>query len=143
MDMSDPVHLAEDLLERVAQGNLTFTKSEVKKIAAMLDKLAWRLGDAYQVAGNLADFARMKDDPAVIRALDFLADPMRPGKMTGFVTKRHREEFRERKAHIEGHYAAKKIQKQIERRNRRVKAAGAQEPKTKAASKPVRKKVRR
>ena len=143
MDMSDPVNLAEDLLERVAQGNLTFTKSEVKKIAAMLDKLAWRLGDAYQVAGNLADFARMKDDPAVIRALDFLADPMRPGKMGSFVTKRHREEFREAKAHIEGHYAAKKIQKQIERRNPRAKAAGAQEPKTKTASKPVRKKVHR
>jgi hypothetical protein len=30
MDLSDPVNLAEDLLERVAQGNLTFTKTEVK-----------------------------------------------------------------------------------------------------------------
>ena len=36
-----------------------------------------------------------------------------------------------------------KTQKEIARRNRRVKAAGAQKPKTKAASKPVRKKVRR
>ena len=81
------------MLERVAKGNLTFTKTEVKKIAAMLDKLAWRVGDAYQVAAALADFARMKDDPAVIRALDFLADPMRPGMMGSFVTKRHREEF--------------------------------------------------
>jgi hypothetical protein len=143
MDMSDPVHLAEDLLERVAQGNLTFTKSEVKKIAAMLDKLAWRVGDAYQVAAALADFARMKDDPAVIRALDFLADPMRPGKMTGFVTKRHREEFQFAKAIIAGHERSKKTQKEIARRNRRAKAAGAQKPKTKAASKPVRKKVRR
>ena len=142
MDMSDPVHLAEDLLERVAQGNLTFTKSEVKKIAAMLDKLAWRLGDAYQVAGALADFARMKDDPAVIRALDFLADPMRPGRMRGFVTKRHREESQIFMRVIEGHERSKKMQKQIDRRNRRVKAAGAQKPKTKAALKPVRKKVR-
>ncbi|MGP0095178.1 MAG: hypothetical protein ACLPKB_35280 [Xanthobacteraceae bacterium] len=144
MDMSDPLHLAEDLLERVAQGNLTFTRSEVRKIAAMLDKLSWRLGDAHQVAGNLADFARMKDDPAVIRALDFLADPMRPGRMKGgFVTKRHREEFRERKALIAGHEAWVKTQKEIARRKRRVKAAGAQKPKSKAASKPVRKKVRR
>ena len=143
MDMSDPVNLAEDLLERVAQGNLTFTKTEVKKIAAMLDKLAWRLGDAWQVAGALADFARMKDDPAVIRALDFLADPMRPGKMGSFVTKRHREESQTFMRVIEGHERSKKMQNQIERRNRRAKAAGAQEPKTKAASKPVRKKVRR
>ena len=143
MDMSDPVNLAEDLLERVAQGNLTFTKTEVKKIAAMLDKLAWRVGDAYQVAAALADFARMKDDPAVIRALDFLADPMRPGKMGSFVTKRHREESQTFMRVIEGHERSKKMQKQIDRRNRRVKAAGAQKPKIKAASKPVRKKVRR
>ncbi len=54
MDMSDPVNLAEDLLERVAQGNLTFTKSEVKKIAAMLDKLAWRAGDACLTGGCTA-----------------------------------------------------------------------------------------
>ena len=71
------------------------------------------------------------------------ADPMRPGKMGSFVTKRHREEFREAKAHIAGHEAWLKTQKEIARRNRRVKAAGAQKPKTKAASKPVRKKVRR
>jgi hypothetical protein len=142
MDMSDPVNLAEDLLERVAQGNLTFTKTEVKKIAAMLDKLAWRVGDAYQVAAALADFARMKDDPAVIRALDFLADPMRPGMMGSFVTKRHREESQTFKRVIAGHEAWVKTQKEIARRNRRVKAA-AQKPKTKAASKPVRKKVRR
>jgi hypothetical protein len=117
MDMSDPVHLAEDLLERVAQGNITFTKTEVKKIAAMLDKLAWRLGDAYQVAGNLADFARMKDDPVVLRALDLLADPMRPGKIN-FVTKRHREEFREIKRATAGHEAMKKIRKEIARKRR-------------------------
>ncbi len=142
MDLSDPVNLAEDLIERVAQGNLTFTKSEVKKIAAMLDKLAWRVGDAYQVAAALADFARMKDDPAVIRALDFLADPMRPGMMGSFVTKRHREESKTFQRVIAGHEAWVKTQKEIARRNRRVKAAGAQKPKTKAASKPVRKKVR-
>ena len=53
MDLSDPVNLAEDLLERVAQGKLTFTKTEVKKIAAMLDKLAWRLGDAWSPALSL------------------------------------------------------------------------------------------
>ena len=143
MDMSDPVNLAEDLLERVAQGNLTFTKTEVKKIAAMLDKLAWRLGDAWQVACALADFARMKNDPAVIRALDFLADPMRPGMMGSFVTKRHREESKTFQRVIAGPEAWVKTQKEIARRNRRAKAAGAQKPNTKAASKPVRKKVRR
>jgi len=116
MDMSDPVHLAEDLLERVAQGNLTFTKREVKKIAAMLDLLAWRCGDAYQVVGNLADFAGMKDDRAVIKAMDLLAFPMRRGNIGPFVTQRHRQEFRERKKIIAAHEAMKRIRKKIARK---------------------------
>lgn len=73
MDLSDPVNLAEDLLERVAQGNLTSTETEV---------LAWRLGDAYLIAGNLADFARMKDDPVVIRALDLRPTRCGPARST-------------------------------------------------------------
>lgn len=122
MDMSDPVSLAEDLRERVKRGELTFTKREVKAIAAMLDKLSWRLGDAYQVAGNLADFAHMKDDPVVIRALDLLADPMRPGRMN-FVTKRHREERALVSAAIKSYEATKKAKAQHRRRMRRKKSA--------------------
>ena len=122
MDMSDPLSLAEDLLERAKRGDLTFTKREVKAIAAMLDKLSWRMGEAYQVAGNLASFAHMKDDPVVIRALDLLADPMRPGKIN-FVTKRHREEHAVIRAAIESHEHLKKVKAQHRRRVRRKKSA--------------------
>ena len=121
MDMSDPLSLAEDLLERAKRGDLTFTKREVKSIAAMLDKLSWRMGEAYQVAGNLASFAHMKDDPVVIRALDLLADPMRPGKIN-FVTKRHREEHAVIRAAIASHERLKKF-KARRRRTRRKKSA--------------------
>lgn len=119
---SDPLDLAEALLERAKRGDLAFTKREVKSIAAMLDKLSWRMGEAYQVAGNLASFAHMKDDPVVIRALDLLADPMRPGRIN-FVTKRHREEHAVIRAAIEAHEDLKKVKARHRRRTRRKKGA--------------------
>jgi len=86
MDWSDPIRLAEDLRERIAQGDLTFRKVEVKKMAEMLEHLGYRMGEAYQKFGQLADFADRSDHPGVVRAMDLLAWPMRRGQFLSLYT---------------------------------------------------------
>jgi hypothetical protein len=94
MKTPDPAHVAADLRERAGKGDLTLGKAELKRIAAMLEKLASRCGDAYQVVGSLAADAGLGDDPAVMNALDLLCDPLRRGNILPFSTPKDRERVR-------------------------------------------------
>jgi hypothetical protein len=94
MKTLDPVHVAADLRERAEKGDLMLGKAQLKRIAAMLEKLAYRCGDAYQVVGSLAADAGLGDDPAVIKALDLLNDPLRRGEILPFSKPKDRERVR-------------------------------------------------
>jgi hypothetical protein len=52
---------------------------EIMRLAAMLQKLEARCAEAYRVVGSLATDAGLFHDPAVIRALDLLIQPLRKG----------------------------------------------------------------
>jgi hypothetical protein len=80
-------HVVEDLRQRMRKGPVTLADQEVERIIAMLEVLSERCGDAYQVVGQLAEHAGMFHDPAVVRALDALARPLRQGEILPFVPK--------------------------------------------------------
>jgi hypothetical protein len=94
MKTPDPALVAADLRERAAKGNLTFGKAELKRIAAIMKKLSYRCAEAYQVVGSLGAYAGLGHDRAVIKALDLLCDPLRPGKLLPFSTPKDRERVR-------------------------------------------------
>ena len=88
--------LAEELRKRVQLGSLTFSAAEVRRIADVLEKLSYRCAEAYQVVGSLAADAGCKEDRAVVKAMDLLFQPLRPGKMLPFETPKDRAKFAER-----------------------------------------------
>jgi hypothetical protein len=71
---------------RIEKGDFTLDRDELTRLAGMLEKLADRCGEAYQVVGSLAGSAGLMSDPAVIRALDLLSDPLKDGDMLPFAT---------------------------------------------------------
>jgi hypothetical protein len=100
MDMKappDPEDVAEALRERIKKDDLTLTASEAMRIIWMLERLSQRCGEAYQVAGSLAGFAEIMDDPAVQKALDLLSFPLRPGEILPFLTQKDREPARDKR----------------------------------------------
>lgn len=78
--------LAEELRKRVQFGRLTFTAAEVRRITDVLEKLSYRCAEAYQVVGSLAADAGCHEDRAVVKAMDLLFQPLRPGNMLPFAT---------------------------------------------------------
>lgn len=82
-----PEHVTEELRERMRKGPVTLSRDELKRIIAMLEILSDRCGDAYQVVGALADYADLRD-PAVVKALDLLAFPLRRGSFSPFSPKK-------------------------------------------------------
>ena len=84
-----PEHVIEDLRERMNKGPVTLGREELERIIAMLEILSDRCGEAYQVVGQLANFAEMKEDPALIKALDLLAWPLNRGEILPFNPKRY------------------------------------------------------
>ena len=82
-----PEHLIEDLRGRMGKGPVTLSKDELERIIAMLEILSDRCGAAYQVVGQLADRAGLFHDPAVVRAMDLLAFPLREGEFLPFAPK--------------------------------------------------------
>jgi len=83
---SHPEDVAEDLRERARRGDLTLGKAELKRIAAILDKLSYRCAEAYQVVGDLANSAGVFGHRSVMKALDLLSDPLRRGDILPFKT---------------------------------------------------------
>lgn len=86
-----PEHVTEDLRERMKKGPVTLGRDELKRIIAMLEILSDRCGGAYQVVGLLADYAGIHEDPAVVKALDLLAFPLRRGSFNPFNPKKLQE----------------------------------------------------
>ena len=84
MRKPDPEKLAGELRKRIKTGRLTLEEAEAERIAAALETLRNRCGEAYQVVGSLASEAGLFDDPAVIRALDLLSRPFSEGDMLPF-----------------------------------------------------------
>jgi hypothetical protein len=78
--------LVAELRERAEAGRFTLDKDELTRIAATLEKLEARCAEAYQVVGSLATDAGLFHDPAVIRALDLLSQPLRKGDILPFLT---------------------------------------------------------
>jgi hypothetical protein len=76
--------VTEDLRERMREGPVTLSKPEIQRIIAMLETYANRCGEAYQVVGQVADFAGVHENPAVVKAMDLLADPLRRGEILPF-----------------------------------------------------------
>lgn len=89
-----PEHVIEDLRERMDKGPVTLGNEELERIIAMLEILSDRCGAAYQVVGELADFAAMSQDPAVIKAMDLLAFPLWRGDILPFSPARAKERHR-------------------------------------------------
>jgi hypothetical protein len=89
-----PEHVIEDLRERMAKGPVTLGNDELERIFAMLEILSSRCGGAYQVVAELADFAAMTQDPAVIKVMDLLAWPLWRGDILPFNPARARERHR-------------------------------------------------
>jgi len=86
MSKPDPEKLAAKLRQRVETGRLTLEVDEAERIAAALETLRSRCGEAYQVVGSLATDAGLFHDPAVKRALDLLSRPFRKGDILPFHT---------------------------------------------------------
>src|ERR1700680_3591619 len=85
-----PEHVTEELRERMLKGPVTLSKDELMRIIAMLEILSDRCGSAYQVVGALADYADLRD-PAVVKAMDLLAFPLRRGSFSPFNPKKIQE----------------------------------------------------
>ena len=85
-----PEDVAEALRERIKKEDLTLTPSEALRIIMMLERLSQRSAEAYQVVGSLAGLAEVMDDPAVLKALDLLSFPLRPGEILPFITEKDR-----------------------------------------------------
>jgi hypothetical protein len=73
------------------KGPVTLSKDELKRIIAMLEILSDRCGAIYQVVGNLADYADIYEDPAVVKVMDLLAFPLRRGSFSPFNPKKIQE----------------------------------------------------
>jgi hypothetical protein len=86
-----PEHVTEQLRERMRKGMVTLGRDELKRIIAMLEILSDRCGAAYQVVGALADYADIYEDPAVVKAMDLLAFPLRRGSFSPFHPKKIQE----------------------------------------------------
>ena len=76
------------------KGPVTLSNDEVRQIIAMLEWYSMRCGEAYQVVGELADFASMTHDPAVVKAMDLLASPLWRGEILPFSPARAIERHR-------------------------------------------------
>jgi hypothetical protein len=63
MSKLDPEKLADELRKRIETGRLTLEATEAERIAAALETLRNRCGEAYQVVGSLASAAGLFDDP--------------------------------------------------------------------------------
>ena len=109
--------MTEALRERIKKEDLTLTASEAVRIIWMLERLSQRCGEAYQVAGALAGFAGMTDDPAVQKALDLLSFPLRPGEILPFITQKDREHARD-KRRAKSKPSAKAVSKKGKRKTR-------------------------
>jgi hypothetical protein len=114
----DPANVAVNLRERAKKAELTFRKSELRRIASILEKLASRCGEAYQVAGQLANFAEMKEDPAVVKVMDLLAWPLERGNILRFNLKRYRELKREMDRKAKAKSASKPARKKARHQSR-------------------------
>jgi hypothetical protein len=86
MRKPDPEKLAGELRKRIETGRLTLEAVEAERIAAALETLRSRCGEAYQVVGSLASDAGLFGDPAVTRALDLLSRPFSKGGILPFHT---------------------------------------------------------
>ena len=86
MSRPDPDKLIAGLRQRAGEGRFTLDRRELEAIAAALERLQARCGEAYQVVGSLATDAGLFHDPAVKRALDLLSQPMRKGDILPFRT---------------------------------------------------------
>lgn len=86
-----PEHVTEELRERMRKGPVTLGRDELKRIIAMLEILSDRCGAAYQVVGALADYGDISEDPAVVKAMDLLAFPLRRGSFSPFNPKKIQE----------------------------------------------------
>ena len=93
----DPEDVAEALRERIKREDLTLGTSEAMRIIVMLERLSQRCGEAYQVVGSLADSAGLFHDPAVLKALDLLSFPLRPGEILPFYTQNDQERARQKR----------------------------------------------
>jgi len=91
MKTPDTEKLVTELRERAEQGRFTLDKDELIRIAAMLEKLRHRCGEAYQVVGVLAHTTELFHDPAVVKALDLLSLPESEGDILPFVPAIDRE----------------------------------------------------
>jgi len=89
-----PEHVTEDLRERMKKGPVTLGKDELERIIAMLEILSDRCGAAYQLLGQLADYADMYSDPEVSRVMTVMAFPLDEGKVWPFKPARERERLR-------------------------------------------------
>ena len=89
-----PEHVTEELRERMRKGPVTLSKDELKRIIAMLEILSDRCGAAYHVVFALADYADISEDPAVVKAMDLLAFPLRRGSFSPFNPKKIMEKNR-------------------------------------------------
>jgi hypothetical protein len=97
MKAQDPALLADELRERAKKGELTFTKSELRLIAATLNRIAYRCAEAYQVVGHLASDAGVHEDRSVVKAMDLLSDPLKRGNILPFSTAKNRADTRKPK----------------------------------------------
>ena len=100
-----PEHVTEELRERMRKGPVTLSKDELKRIIAMLEILSDRCGAAYQAVGKLADYGDISEDPAVVKAMDLLAFPLRRGSFSPFNPKKIMEKNR---AEFQRHQSAGK-----------------------------------
>jgi hypothetical protein len=89
-----PEHVTEELRERMRKGPVTLSRDELKRIIAMLEILSDRCGAAYQAVGKLADYGDISEDPAVVKAMDLLAFPLRRGSFSPFNPKKIMEKNR-------------------------------------------------
>ena len=83
-----PEDVTEELRERMRKGPVTLGRGELKPIIAMLEILSDRCGGAYQAVGALDDYADISEDPAVVKAMDLLAFPLRRGSFSPFSPKK-------------------------------------------------------
>lgn len=122
-----PEHVTEDLRERMKKGPVTLGKDELRRIIAMLEIYSDRCGGAYQVVGQLADYAGLFHDPAVEKVLDLLAFPLNRGSFSPFNSKPIQEKN-----------LADWLNRQSARKRRAIfdAASAASRPKKKTAKKP-------
>jgi len=88
LDPPYPEHVTDELRERMRKGPVTLGRDELKRIIAMLEILSDRCGAAYHAVFALADYADISEDPAVVKAIELLAFPLRRGSFSPFNPKK-------------------------------------------------------